>query len=283
MYVHHPTLSLSTSLGFAQLSLSLFLLLTLLLTPPHWSPVIKDAPPNPAQVASPLSRLTFTWAEGRMWRWYRRSSKAEDSEFREYVPHLPDYLRSSWVLSCFRWTGDEESSEELTEAETEDDDRPSGSVLPFVWAFRGELVKTLAFAIVWIIFIFVSPLSMNLVSRLMLPRGPEADHDRPQLLSYVQDNTDTRFSPYVFAFGILASPIISSIAYQSAVYRLGQIGLRLRALLGHAVYKKLLRVKAGGGGSKEDDDEQESEGEEKKSGAGGAEAVGRVNSESLSS
>lgn len=164
VYVEHPTLSLSTSLGFTQLSLSFFLLLTLLLTPPHWTPVIDGAPPNPAQIASPLSRLIFTFLEGRMWRWYRRSSHAEDGEFRDFVPYLPDYLRSSWVLSCFRWTGDEETSEELAAKGRDDKDRPSGSVLPFMWTFRGELLKTLGFACVWIVFIFVSPLSMNLVS-----------------------------------------------------------------------------------------------------------------------
>ena len=88
-----------------------------------------------------------------------------------------------------------------------------------------------------------------------------------QLLRYVQDNKQTAVSPYLFVFAIFLAPIVSSVAFQCATYRVSQISLRLRALLGHAVYTKLLRVKAGGGGSK---NEEES--------AGGSEAIGRVNS-----
>ena len=98
------------------------------------------------------------------------------------------------------------------------------------------------------------------------------------LLRYVQDNKETALSPYVFVLGIFIAPIMSSIAYQGAVYRLSQIGLRLRALLGHAVYAKVLRVKAGGGGTKGDNNE---DGEESQ-GSGGSDALGRVNSERAS-
>lgn len=52
------------------------------------------------------------------------------------------------------------------------------------------------------------------------------------------------------------------------MYRLSQTGLRLRSLLGHAVYGKVLRTKAGGGGSEKDKDGKEQE-----------ETLGKVNSE----
>lgn len=47
------------------------------------------------------------------------------------------------------------------------------------------------------------------------------------------------------------------------------------------MYGKLLKVKAGGGGSKEDDEEDEEDDGGREEGVGGAEAVGRVNSESV--
>lgn len=213
-----------------------------------------------------------------MWAWYRLSSTAEgEGQFVKFVPALPDYLSAGWVLRQFRWCGDEEGDEDEGDAE----ERRSGAVFACAWRFRWELVKILGFAVVWIVSIFISPLSMNLVSRGPAFQSRSAlTHLRvQQLLSYVQDRTDTRVSPYLFVVGIFLGPVAASVAFQNATYRLGQIGLRLRALLGHAVYKKLLRVKAGGGGSKDDDEEVGKDGEESpQTGVAGAEAVGRVNS-----
>ncbi|KAK4046142.1 hypothetical protein OIV83_006313 [Microbotryomycetes sp. JL201] len=270
VFRQRPPTDIVTDLGFAQTALATVLVLVLLLTPPHWQPLIRKCPPNPAQIASPLSNLLFAFLETRMWKWYRQTTKAErDKEFTSFVPNLPDYLHSSWILSRFRWRGDERHSTQ-TENEGQDNDEesengnptkddeqykqqypPSGSVYKFMWAFRLEFVKIFAFATVWVLAIFVSPLSMNL------------------LLRYVQDNADTLVSPYVFVFGIFLAPIVSSVAFQCATYRISQIGLRLRCILGHAVYAKLLRVKAGGGGSKNDDEEAV--------GSGGNEAIGKVN------
>lgn len=168
IYVQHPRLSLSTTLGFLQLTLSFLLLLTLLLTPPHFTPLHPTSTPNPAQLASPLSRLLFSWNETRMWSWYRRSGKAADHEFLEFVPPLPDYLGAGWVLGLFRWKGDEVRAESEVREESEGSDveeTPSGAVKEFIWTFRWELLKILGFAVVWIVAIFVSPLSMNLVRR----------------------------------------------------------------------------------------------------------------------
>jgi ABC-type multidrug transport system fused ATPase/permease subunit len=127
---------------------------------------------------------------------------------------------------------------------------------------KADLLAILAFATSWIGWIFVTPLSMNL------------------LLRYVQQSKSPPFglSPYLFVVLIFIAPVASSVSYQSALYRLAQLGLRLRALLRHAIYAKLLRIKAGGGSEKHAEkgtaDEQESA--ETTSG-GGSEAVGRVN------
>lgn len=102
-----------------------------------------------------------------MWGWYRRSGKAADHEFLEFVPPLPDYLGAGWVLGLFRWKGDEvrEGEENEEGCKGGKEEITSGAVREFVWAFRWELIKILGFAVVWIIAIFVSPLSMNLVRR----------------------------------------------------------------------------------------------------------------------
>ncbi|KAK4054059.1 hypothetical protein OIO90_003704 [Microbotryomycetes sp. JL221] len=272
VYRKRPPITQVTQLGFAQTAIVAALVLVLLLTPPHWQPVLSRVKPNPAQIASPLSNLFFAFLETRMWRWFLETTKQHSSnEFLSFVPVLPDYLHSRWILSKFRWRGDQvrdDDTDALNTSHDEDDDDetdfrdrpPTGAVYKFMWTFRLEFVKIFAFATVWVLAIFVSPLSMNL------------------LLRYVQDNAQTTVSPYLFVFGIFLAPIVSSVAFQCATYRISQIGLRLRSLLGHAVYAKLLRVKAGGGGSKQDDEGQQDE--EEGGGAmssGGNEAIGRVN------
>lgn len=137
-----------------------------------------------------------------------------------------------------------------------------------------------------------SPLHESRTSFFLLPFLALLMPSPSQLLRYVQSSEDPPLglSPYVFVLGVFFAPIASSVCFQSALYRLAQLGLRLRSLLGHAVYAKLLRVMAGGGGEKGDGEEEEEEGKKengngrqkgrKQSGGagGGNEAIGRVNS-----
>ena len=97
-----------------------------------------------------------------------------------------------------------------------------------------------------------------------------------QLLRYVQQSETPPFglSPYLFVLLIFIAPVAQSVCNQAALYRVAQLGLRLRAVLGHAIYAKLLRIKAGGGSSK-----QGEEGDEERKHSGGSQAVGRVNSQ----
>mgnify|MGYP001597815478 CR=1 FL=1 len=99
----------------------------------------------------------------------------------------------------------------------------------------------------------------------------------PQLLSYVQDHDSTRFSPYLFVFGIFAGPCISSIAYQSALYRVSQLGIEIRVGLADAVFSKVLRTKEGGEGASSDSGSGRTD--EKEMESPGSDTVGRVNSE----
>ncbi|SCV74803.1 BQ2448_7832 [Microbotryum intermedium] len=278
-----PCASVVSSLGVAQTAIVAALFLIVLSTPPDWSPVLPKASPHPAQVASPLSRLFFTFLELRMIRYYlgssRRSTSTSASEdFLKFVPVLPDVLHTQHVLHHFRWRGDEPRASANDEERADQSSATIGGVRAFMWTFRIEFIKILCFATVWVLALFVSPLSMNL------------------LLRYVQGQDTTKVSPYLFVFGIFGAPIVASTAYQGATYRLSEIGLRLRGLLGHALFEKLLRVKAGGGGSKEDGEDADDGGEEDEevtedgastdsasppassgSKSGGSEAVGRVN------
>ncbi|GJN94069.1 hypothetical protein Rhopal_007133-T1 [Rhodotorula paludigena] len=289
-FIAHPPLSSVWRIGFAQATLASALCILLLLTPPRFVPRIPNARPNPAQTASPLSNLLFSFLESRMLRFYIASSgtfrrvfhlDTGVPDFKSFVPPLPDILHSSYVLERFRWLGDEPKGDFDDDKHDEPKHKPTmGTARHFAWQHKREVAIILAFATGWIAWIFVSPLSMNL------------------LLRYVQQSESPPFglSPYLFVVLIFVAPIASSVCFQSALYRLAQLGLRLRALLGHAVYAKLLRVKAGGGGKKsEGDGEAESEPREngkngqangnsgakgkKKGGSagGGNEAIGRVN------
>ncbi|GAA5888678.1 hypothetical protein JCM16303_000890 [Sporobolomyces ruberrimus] len=288
IFVDHPATSLPVKLGWAQAALSMLLFATLLLTPPRFESRIPELPPNPAQTASLLSRLLFSFLEPRMAGYFLLTSRhlrrfapksirdrgADALDFKRFVPPLPDILHSRVVLGQFRWKGTQAAKEEKpaqgwnkgTEAKPAE-----GTTRCFLWRYRKDVLEILAFASAWIVFVFLSPLSMNL------------------LLRYVQSSQapPLGLSPYLFAVGIFVAPVATSVCYQSALYRLAQLGLRLRSLLGAAVFEKLMRVKAGGGGTKDDlDDDGQAEGSgskgKRKAGGGagaggGAEAVGRVN------
>ncbi|GAA5895640.1 hypothetical protein JCM8208_005288 [Rhodotorula glutinis] len=303
-FIAHPPVSAFWRLGLAQAVLALLLCTLLLLTPPRFVPTKPDVAANPAETASPLSNLFFSFLEGRMLHFYALTSaslrrlfrlavdEAHDSDFQRFVPPLPGVLQSDYVLERFRWTGDapEAGADGVDEPDGKEGPK-EGSVRQFAWQHRGEVVRIMLFATGWIAWIFVSPLSMNL------------------LLRYVQQSASPPFglSPYVFATLIFIAPIASSVCFQSALYRLAQLGLRLRALLGHAVFAKVLRIKAGGGGRKAEGQEGEGQGEDGgreseemdsgangeaggkdkgkgkstgkkgKGGGGGNEAIGRVN------
>ncbi|BGP51975.1 hypothetical protein JCM10450v2_007935 [Rhodotorula kratochvilovae] len=270
-FVTHPPLTTFWRLGLAQVALSIGLCTLLLLTPPRFTPRVPHAPPNPAQTASPLSRLFFSFLEGRMLRFYAHTSRAlrrvfginaEEfkPDFKAFVPPLPDVLHSDYVLDRFRWEGDAPRADLDASAAGKtavQDGTRMGTARQFAWEHRGEVFRILLFATGWIAWIFVSPLSMNL------------------LLRYVQQRAAPPFglSPYVFATLIFLAPIASSVCFQSALYRLAQLGLRLRALLGHAVFAKVLRIKAGGGGRKDAQEGAEANG----NGAAAGEADGEVN------
>ncbi|GAA5842760.1 hypothetical protein JCM9279_003979 [Rhodotorula babjevae] len=302
-FIAHPPVSAFWRLGLAQAVLALLLCTLLLLTPPRFVPTKPDIAANPAETASPLSNIFFSFLEGRMLHFFaltsaplRRLFRIDDDDdahkpnLKQFVPPLPGVLHSDYVLERFRWVGD--APEAGADGEDEDGGKEGpreGSVRQFAWEHRGEVVRILLFATGWIAWIFVSPLSMNL------------------LLRYVQQAASPPFglSPYVFATLIFVAPIASSVCFQSALYRLAQLGLRLRALLGHAVFAKVLRIKAGGGGRKAEGQESEGEGQggssegedgeangeasgkgkgkgksagkKGKGGGGGNEAIGRVN------
>ncbi|GAA5982504.1 hypothetical protein JCM10908_006676 [Rhodotorula pacifica] len=261
LFVRHPPVSTFHILGFTQTALVCSLGLLLSLTPTIYTPSSPDMPPAPAQTASPLSRLFFVFLEGSMYRYFARTSKLlsrffhldhSSLDFKPFVPPLPDYLHSDFVLGRFRWEGDSDSSPMRKKASSSNT-AVIGRGKEFVWRHKRVIAEIIAFATGWIVFIFLSPLSMNL------------------LLRYVQQSEapPLGLSPYLFVLLIFLAPIAMSVCYQAALYRVAQLGLRLRAILGHAIYAKLLRIKAGGGSSKQ--------GEEDKKNSGGSQAVGRVN------
>lgn len=263
LFVHHPPVSTFHVLGFTQTVLVFSLGFLLSLTPTPYTPSMPVTSPNPAQTASPLSRLFFVFLEGRMYQYYARTSKTlarllhldtGSLNFKPFVPPLPDYLHSDFVLGRFRWEGDGGAFAAMSKSSKRS--AAVGRGREFVWQHKRDIAEIIAFATGWIVFIFLSPLSMNL------------------LLRYVQQSETPPFglSPYLFVLLIFIAPVAQSVCNQAALYRVAQLGLRLRAVLGHAIYAKLLRIKAGGGSSK-----QGEEGDEERKNSGGSQAVGRVN------
>lgn len=93
----------------------------------------------------------------------------DESNFKRFVPPLPDILHSRLVLQQFRWEGTEMSEKETKRDDTEEEEKTkplTGTTWCFLWRYRGDIFEILAFASAWIIFVFLSPLSMNLVSSI---------------------------------------------------------------------------------------------------------------------
>lgn len=179
--------------------------------------------------------------------------KSKESGFRSLVPQLPTNLRCDFVLRRFRWAGDGDPGDSVEDDADVAQDRTgndspslrkrnrSGKSLSFAITFLPEVLAVLGTALLWVAFTFVSPLAMNL------------------LLLYVQEGKHTGVSPYLFVVGLLLGPLGTSVCFQQSLYGVSQLGLRLRSLIGHAVYAKLLRMKVGAriGG----DDAQDSSGD----------------------
>ncbi|KAM0754516.1 P-loop containing nucleoside triphosphate hydrolase protein [Meredithblackwellia eburnea MCA 4105] len=227
-YSHRDEKSLVFGFEMTQVGLGATIVVLLSIVPPLWKPKVLGAKPHPSQVATPLSRHLFAFLEPGMVSWYLHP---EEKPFGERVPPLPDLLSSVWVLSNFMWDTQNPSSDPKER-------QVRGGVGAFAWRYRSEVLKILIYALVWLVGVFASPLSLNL------------------LLNFVQNPASTQFSPYVFVFGIFAAPVVTSIAYQQALYRLSQLGARLRVVLASAVFQKVLRTKESGE-SIDEDEEQE--------------------------
>lgn len=172
LFVHHPPVSTFHVLGFTQTVLVFSLGFLLSLTPTPYTPSMSVTSPNPAQTASPLSRLFFVFLEGRMYQYYARTSKTlarllhldtGSLNFKPFVPPLPDYLHSDFVLGRFRWEGDGGAFAAMSKSSKRS--AAVGRGREFVWQHKRDIAEIIAFATGWIVFIFLSPLSMNLASR----------------------------------------------------------------------------------------------------------------------
>lgn len=78
------------------------------------------------------------------------------------------------------------SEKETKRDDTEEDQKAkpvTGTTWCFLWRYRGDIFEILAFASAWIIFVFLSPLSMNLVSSVESILHVFADSDCLLLLS----------------------------------------------------------------------------------------------------
>lgn len=165
--------------------------------------------PHPHQVATPLARILFSFLDPRMAKLYLSTSKFRfvrnwvwgsgpskdlkdgfqdggergkdaqrrknaQSMFLQVLPPLPDYLTSKWILSVFRFAGDEDLDALEAEDEYDEEVKEEGKgtkhdggngVAAFAWCFRKEIAGIVGMALVWVAALFISPLSMNFVSQ----------------------------------------------------------------------------------------------------------------------
>lgn len=83
--------------------------------------------------------------------WYLYEDGPKGRPFRETIPDMPADLHTSEVLRSYKYKEGRQTSSSLWD---------------FAKAFKWELAAVLAFAVVWIVSLFGSPLCMNLVLNL---------------------------------------------------------------------------------------------------------------------
>ncbi|KAI5477473.1 ABC transporter [Pseudohyphozyma bogoriensis] len=198
-----------STLGLAQFALSSALLILLVVTPPAFTPAT-----HPTLTSSPISLHLFAYLEAPLLAYYRSPTL---TNFQRLVPLLPSSLRTNTVRKAVR-KGDAENA----------------GLKEFVRKEKREIGVIVVYCTVWIVGVFASPLALNLLlTHLQTPSSPTLP--------------SSSLSPTFLILLIFLSPIVTSVAFQSATYRTTCLGLKLRSLLGSRVFERVLRNREGEG------------------------------------
>uniref|UniRef100_A0A7M4EP79 ABC-type glutathione-S-conjugate transporter n=1 Tax=Crocodylus porosus TaxID=8502 RepID=A0A7M4EP79_CROPO len=199
--------------------------------PPFFSKIVSDSNPCPEASASFVSRITYWWFSGLLWKGYQQPLEAEDlwslmkeNSSEEIVSQLEREWKMYWSITFEK---DQQREADLTEArETqvllEPEDCQSKSLLKVLWSMFGTyfLFGTLSL----VIFKF----SANLLFSCSL------------FLEFMKDQESPNWKGYFYAGLMFFLACLQTLFEQWYMYTCLVIGVRLKTAVTGLVYRKIL-------------------------------------------
>uniref|UniRef100_A0A7M4EPW4 ABC-type glutathione-S-conjugate transporter n=1 Tax=Crocodylus porosus TaxID=8502 RepID=A0A7M4EPW4_CROPO len=214
--------------------------------PPFFSKIVSDSNPCPEASASFVSRITYWWFSGLLWKGYQQPLEAEDlwSLMKENSSEeIVSQLEREWKMYCgrhlsrlqpfslcfFRKTGsitfekDQQREADLTEArETqvllEPEDCQSKSLLKVLWSMFGT----------YFLFGTLIKFSANLLFSCSL------------FLEFMKDQESPNWKGYFYAGLMFFLACLQTLFEQWYMYTCLVIGVRLKTAVTGLVYRKIL-------------------------------------------
>ncbi|XP_019397334.1 PREDICTED: multidrug resistance-associated protein 6 isoform X2 [Crocodylus porosus] len=208
--------------------------------PPFFSKIVSDSNPCPEASASFVSRITYWWFSGLLWKGYQQPLEAEDlwSLMKENSSEeIVSQLEREWKMYCGRarqktgsitFEKDQQREADLTEArETqvllEPEDCQSKSLLKVLWSMFGTyfLFGTLSL-VICDVFLFSVPKVFSL------------------FLEFMKDQESPNWKGYFYAGLMFFLACLQTLFEQWYMYTCLVIGVRLKTAVTGLVYRKIL-------------------------------------------
>ncbi|XP_014466254.2 ATP-binding cassette sub-family C member 6 isoform X1 [Alligator mississippiensis] len=232
---HHITSYIYSTLVLVELVISFFTD-----QPPFFSKIVSDSNPCPEASASFVSRITYWWFSGLLWKGYRQPLEAKDlwSLMKENSSEeIVSQLEKEWKMYCDRnrqkagsikFEKDQQREADTTEAGEKQvllqpEDCQSKSLLKALWSMFGTyfLFGTLSL-VICDVFLFSVPKIFSF------------------FLEFMKDQESPSWKGYFYAGLMFFLACLQTLFEQRYMYTCLVIGVRLKTAVTGLVYRKIL-------------------------------------------
>uniref|UniRef100_A0A7M4EQ78 ABC-type glutathione-S-conjugate transporter n=1 Tax=Crocodylus porosus TaxID=8502 RepID=A0A7M4EQ78_CROPO len=195
--------------------------------PPFFSKIVSDSNPCPEASASFVSRITYWWFSGLLWKGYQQPLEAEDlwSLMKENSSEeIVSQLEREWKMYCGRsFCHSAVGRARETQVLLEPEDCQSKSLLKVLWSMFGTyfLFGTLSL-VICDVFLFSVPKVFSL------------------FLEFMKDQESPNWKGYFYAGLMFFLACLQTLFEQWYMYTCLVIGVRLKTAVTGLVYRKIL-------------------------------------------
>uniref|UniRef100_A0A8B9TRG9 ABC-type glutathione-S-conjugate transporter n=1 Tax=Anas platyrhynchos TaxID=8839 RepID=A0A8B9TRG9_ANAPL len=212
---HHVATYLYVSLVFGEL-----VLFCLVDHPPFFSKAVND--PCPEANSSFLSKITYWWLSGLVWKGYQRSLGVDDLwsvRKEDSSEEIVTWAEKEWKNSLLHSSMEAEETEVLLQSE-HNQSRP---LLKAFWSMFGTyfLLGTLCL-VICDVFLFSIPKILSL------------------FLEFIEDQEAPSWHGYFYAFIMVLLACLQTLFEQRYMYMCLVLGLKLKTVVTGLVYRKIL-------------------------------------------